>query len=219
MKKNQTRKTVFTLLRFSGLSVLTAIGLIVAGCKTNPHQSSPPPTQGQPIVPYVAPTPAAPAPSANTAPASGAIRIKAGVTTPLTDSDGIVWQPDQGFADGDTIARPDVTIENTKNQALYQSEHYGMTSFTWPVPNGKYIVKLHFAETYEGITGPGQRVFSVNVQGHEIKDLDIWAKTGGAMRPWIETVPIEVTDGKVHITFTPNVENPQINALEIIPEA
>ena len=142
-----------------------------------------------------------------------------GVTTPLTDSDGIVWQPDQGFADGDTIARPDVKIENTKNPALYQSEHYGMTSFTYPVANGKYLIKLHFAETYEGITGPGQRVFSVNVQGHEIKDLDIWSKAGGALRPWIESVPVEVTDGKVHITFTAGVENPEINGIEIIPQS
>jgi hypothetical protein len=93
-----------------------------------------------------------------------------------------------------------------------------MTSFTYPVRNGKYLVKLHFAETYEGITEPGQRVFSFNVQGHEFKDMDIWVKAGGPMRAYVESVPVEVTDGKVRITFTPNVENPQINAIEIIPQ-
>ncbi len=57
-------------------------------------------------------------------------------------------------------------IANTKDPALYRSEHYSMESFSCDVPNGKYLAKLHFAETFEGITGEGQRVFSFNVQGH-----------------------------------------------------
>ena len=45
--------------------------------------------------------------------------------------------------------------------------------------HGKYLAKLYFAETFEGITGLGQdRVFSYNVQGREFKDFDIWAKAG-----------------------------------------
>ena len=84
-----------------------------------------------------------------------------------------------------------------------------MTSFNWPLPNGKYTVKLHFCETYEGITGPGQRVFSFNVEGHEFKDLDLFAKVG-ALHAYIETVPVEITNGKLDITFTENIEHPQI---------
>jgi enterochelin esterase-like enzyme len=93
-----------------------------------------------------------------------------------------------------------------------------MDSFSWPVPNGKYVVKLHFAETFEGITGPGERVFSFNVQGREFKDFDVWVKAGGALKAYVETVPVEVTDGKIKVTFTPKVENPQICAIEIIPQ-
>ena len=84
-------------------------------------------------------------------------------------------------------------------------------------PNGKYTVKLHFAETYEGISGPGERVFSFNVQGHEFKDFDVFAKTGGAQRAYVETVNVDVTGGKLDITFTPNVQSPEINGVEIIP--
>jgi hypothetical protein len=62
-------------------------------------------------------------------------------------------------------------------------------------------------------------VFSFNVQGHEFKNFDIFAKAGGANRAYIETVPVEVTDGTFKITFTSNIENPAINAIEIIPEA
>lgn len=94
-----------------------------------------------------------------------------------------------------------------------------MDSFSWPVPNGRYLVKLHFAETFEGITGPGERVFSFNVQGREFKDFDVWVKAGGPLKAYVETVPVEVTDGKIRITFTPKVENPQICAIEIVPQA
>ena len=155
---------------------------------------------------------------ATTAPAGKAIRIKAGKFEPVKDADGNVWLADQGFSGGDTIERADIQIANTKSPDLYRAERYSMDSFSWPVPNGKYLVKLHFAETFEGITGPGERVFSFNVQGKEFKDFDVWVKAGGPLKAYVETVPVEVTDGKLKITFTPNVENPQICAIEIISQ-
>jgi hypothetical protein len=158
------------------------------------------------------------APAAKSKPASGVIRIRVGDTAPFTDSRGNVWLADQGFADGETILRPgDMKIANTTDPALYLAERYSMTSFSYAVPNGKYLVKLHFAETFDGITGPGQRVFSFNVEGQDFKDFDVWAKAGGPQRAYIETVPVEITDGKLDIKFTPKVENPEINGLEIIP--
>jgi hypothetical protein len=156
--------------------------------------------------------------AAESAPAKFApVRIKASATKPLTDEAGVVWQPDQGFADGETIDREGIAIQNTKTPSLYRSERYSMTAFKWPVPNGKYVVKLHFAETFDGITGPQQRVFSFNVEGKEFKDFDVWVKSGGFCRAYVETVNVEVTDGKLDITFTSGVENPEINALEILP--
>jgi hypothetical protein len=146
------------------------------------------------------------------------VRIKTGVSAPITDSSGNVWQADQGFADGETIERPDAQIANTKDPAIYRAERYSMTRFTQALPNGKYLVKLHFCETFEGITGPGERVFSFTVQGHEFKNFDVFVKAGGSNRAYIETVPVEVTNGKLDITFTPNIENPEINGIEIIPQ-
>lgn len=158
--------------------------------------------------------------SASTASSSDAtiVRIKAGKSEPVKDAEGNIWSADQGFEGGDTVERPDIQIANTKSPDLYRAERYSMESFKWPLPNGKYVVKLHFAETYDGITAPGERVFSFNVQGKEFKDFDVWVKAGGALKAYVETVPVEVTDGKLKITFTPNVENPQICAIEIIPQ-
>ncbi|MCX6925534.1 MAG: malectin domain-containing carbohydrate-binding protein [Verrucomicrobia bacterium] len=154
--------------------------------------------------------------SSATAPAAKIIRIKAGQSEPVKDAEGNTWLAEQGFEGGQTIARPDIQIANTKSPDLYRSEHYSMDSFTWPVPNGKYTVKLHFAETFDGITAAGERVFSFNVQGKEFKDFDVWVKAGGPLKAYVETVPVEVTEGKIKVTFTPKVENPQICAIEIV---
>ncbi|MHC4889489.1 MAG: outer membrane protein assembly factor BamB family protein, partial [Planctomycetota bacterium] len=110
-------------------------------------------------------------------------------------------------------------VTGTKDPGLFMSEHFSMSAFSCKIPNGKYLAKLYFAETYEGITGPGQRVFSYNVQGHEFKDFDIWVKAGGFRRAYVESVPVEVTNGEFRIVFTAKVENPAINAIEIIPQA
>ncbi len=226
---NPTPKSNLKVMRkttLSGTGVLCSAltALLLTGCQSTqaPAPSSPLPAQTPVAAAPAAPaTPVAaaptPAPADPTKP-QPIVRIKAGVTEPFTDSKGISWLPEQGFVDGETTDRPDLKIENTDDPSLYLTEHYSMTEFNHPVLNGKYLVKLHFCETYEGITGPGQRVFSFNVQGQEFKDLDIWVKAGGPLRPYVESVPVVVTDGKVHITFTPNVENPQINAIEIIPQ-
>ena len=131
------------------------------------------------IIPQATGTPAAPTPAKE----QGAIRIKAGSSAPFTDSAGNVWKAEEGFEGGSVIERPEIAIANTKDAGLYRSEHYSMDSFSCAVPNGKYTARLHFAETYEGITGEGQRVFSFNVQGHEFKDFDVWKKAGARTAP------------------------------------
>jgi hypothetical protein len=185
-----------------GLLISAFVALVLAGCHGGGARSP----QGT-----VATAPAA----LSAAP----IRIKAGVDAPFKDNKGNIWMPDTGlFADGDVATRDDsLAIANTTDPAMFRSERYGMTSFSYNLPNGKYKVKLYFADTYEGITGPGQRVFSFNVQGHEVKDFDIVAKVG-PNRADIETFDVDVTGGKLRINFTPNVENPEINAIEIIPQ-
>jgi len=145
-----------------------------------------------------------------------AIRINAGGTA-IKDASGLAWLADTGFEGGDVIERPDLDIANTKQPEIYRSEHYLMDSFSHKLPNGKYQVKLHFCETYEGVSGAGDRVFTFDVEGKVFKDFDVWAKAGGFAKAYVETVDVSVTDGKLDIKFTPQVENPQVNAIEIIP--
>lgn len=149
--------------------------------------------------------------------AADAIRIRMGTTTNTTDEKGVTWLADKGFTDGDTIDRTGIKVANTDTPSIYSAERYSMSTFSHALPNGKYTVKLHFAETYEGITAAGERVFSFNVEGHDFKDFDVTAKAGGVLKAYVETVAVEVKDGKLDIKFTSQVENPEVNAIEIIP--
>lgn len=161
--------------------------------------------------------PAAP-PPATPPPAGSAVRIDAGAQTSLTDAAGNPWLSDRGFVGGECAAREDdMKIGNTKDAGIYRTEHWGMSSFSQPLQNGRYVVKLHFAETYDGVIGPGGRVFSFNVEGREFRDFDVWAKAGGPRRAYVEIVSVDITDGKLDVTFESGVDEPEINGIEIIP--
>jgi Malectin domain len=201
----------FILWRCGSLISALAV-LLLAGCQSSKEQS------GGNMTTAAAAAPAQAAANESTA-ASKAIRIDAGSEKPYTDSEGNMWLADQGFPDGDITDRgADVQVSNTKDPAIYRTEHFDMTSFSQKVPNGKYTVKLHFAETYEGINGPEQRIFSFNVGGKEFKDFDVVAKAGGVRRAYVATVDdVNVTNGELDITFLENVQSPEINGIEIIP--
>jgi hypothetical protein len=171
-----------------------------------------------PTAPAAPTPPAAPARPVETVGAVSTIRINAGADTSYTDSAGNVWLADRGFEGGDTVVRPaDTEIANTKDGALYRTEHWGMYSFSQPLPNGKYVVKLHFAETSPNVTGPGGRLFSFYVEGTDFKDFDVWEKAGGPRRAYIETVSVNIADGKLDINFETIADSPEINAIEITP--
>ena len=204
------------------LSALTSTLIIVTGCQSGSNQAGTKPTT-TPAVTTTAPKPAvtAPAPAVSTTPAPASnltfpIRIKAGSSAAVKDATGVEWAAETGFSGGDVIERPDIPIAGTTQPEIYRSEHYSMDSFSQKLPNGKYTVKLHFCETYDGITGPGMRVFTFEVGGKTFKDFDVWVKAGAFQKAYVETVPVEVTNGQLEVKFTPQTENPEINAIEII---
>jgi hypothetical protein len=222
----------------AGLSVLAISLGAITGCQTDSASTKPAtsmpaakPAAAAPAaaLPKPAAAPAAAAPAATPArPAAAAqpdarkiIRVKAGVTDPVKDSKGNTWEADTNYVDGGTpYDRPTIDVSNTTEKALFLAERYGDSDFTYTfkVPNGKYKVNLYFAETYEGISGAGERVFDYEVQGNRVKNFDIYKKTGAAMKADVETQDAEVKDGKLVIKFyNTGTQNPCINAIEIIP--
>jgi hypothetical protein len=235
---NQIIKPMIKKLSLWPLLIVLPAAVVLSGCQakqptttttatptamssdSTPTVSPPTTTESTPAAPSGAGTTAAPL---NSGPptlvlANGAYRVKAGAQAPFTDSEGRVWQADEGFDGGDVIERDaDTKIQTTKDPGMFITEHYGMDSFSGKVPNRKYTANLYFCESYDGISGPGQRVFSFNVMGQEFKDFDVWVKAGGPYRPYMLTLPVEVTNGVFRIDFTTQIENPQINAIELIP--
>lgn len=158
-----------------------------------------------------------------TSSAPSAIRINAGGGA-YTDSLGQVWSADTGYNTGTTRTVSN-TISGTSSPALYRTERYDQAggselAYTLSVTNGAYIVRLHFAETYTGTYGVGLRVFDVDVQSQRaFEDVDIYAMAGGENRPLILETPTTVTNGQLQIRFLHQVQNPKINAIEVIPDS
>jgi len=147
------------------------------------------------------------------------IRIDAGATVGHTDEQGHVWLADKGFVGGDVVDRGAVTIEGTKLQKVYRTERWGMTAYELPVPNGRYRVRLRFVETYDGTDAAGQRVFTVAAGDQKVEDLDVFKEAGGRNKHIVKTLQnIDVTDGKLKITFTAaEGMNTMISGIEIFP--
>lgn len=131
----------------------------------------------------------------------------------LTTAGGQSFVADRGFIGGSVADRGNVAVANTANPALYRTERYAMTGYRFAVPNGEYQVRLHFAETY--LTAPGQRVFDVAVENQTLSSIDVVSLAGGANRALVLSANVRVSDGAIDLGFTPRVQQPMINAIEI----
>lgn len=161
-------------------------------------------------------------------PASTVIRINCGAEKEYTDETGAVWAADQvlaegttwGALDGETVLRDLKISEGTKAPEVFLTERFNMKGYQFALPNGKYTVRLLFAETYDGITQAGERVFSVKIQGQDaLADFDPFKDGGGFAKPVVkEFKGVGVTDGKLLIEFVPNIQSPEINGIEIVAE-
>jgi enterochelin esterase-like enzyme len=178
---------------------------------------------------FKAAAPTLPAPPVVPAAGKLVIRVACGAYQPYTDKNGNLWLPDEVKAPGASLSPLDgMTIERTETYEvpnvafpqIFRTERYSMSAYEFNLPNGKYTVRLHFAETFTGIYGEGERVYSFAVQGQKPeKDFDIFKEAGGPYKAiQREYKGVVVTDGKLRITFTPNIENPAINGIEIFAE-
>ncbi|MEK7954408.1 malectin domain-containing carbohydrate-binding protein [Luteolibacter soli] len=142
----------------------------------------------------------------------------------FTDVLGNVWAEDVGFFNtGSTAPNNTIPISGTDDDSLYQSERFDTSpagadlEFSTVVPNGKYEVKLYFAETYNQITAAGQRVFDVYAEEQlAIDDLDIFDRVGSNAALTMVLSPVTVTDGNLNIRFDHlGIQNPKVCAVEV----
>ncbi|NHE59654.1 PKD domain-containing protein [Cyclobacterium plantarum] len=102
---------------------------------------------------------------------------------------------------------------------IFNTERYNPGSsmqFNIPIPNGDYLVNLYMGNGYEGTSAPGQRVFSVAIEGEvQLPEVDLSAQYGHNVGAMVQ-IPITLDDEELNINFIKNIENPLINGIEII---
>jgi hypothetical protein len=105
-------------------------------------------------------------------------------------------------------------------EPLFQTGRFNSSvNISIPVSNGTYTVKTYHHETYFGIggrpSGPGQRVFDINIQGKLLKkDFDLFLENANQ-----ETVltfeKIEVVNNILTLNLTASVNNALISGISI----
>jgi hypothetical protein len=149
------------------------------------------------------------------------IRIACGAEEPVKE-----FVPDPNMLVG-AVNRRDVAIDTTAANAapagVYQTERYGRDfSYVYPVPkDGRYLVRLHFAEIFDD--GAGRRLENVAINSQPVlKDFDIFAAAGGLNKAVVKEFPGVAPDDRgnvvIRITTTPNSpdKNAKINGIEIV---
>jgi hypothetical protein len=144
-------------------------------------------------------------------------RINAGGDR-YVDPRGNVWAADTRFTGGHSVVI-DEEIDATDMDPLYRSERWifegESLSYNLPVPDGQYVVRLHFAEIWAGTVKSNMRKFDVLVEGEKVlASYDIAADVG-PMTAAIKQVVTTVRDGSLDIDFRHVVENPKISAIEV----
>ncbi len=158
------------------------------------------------------------------------VRLRAGWPGAWQDPSGQLWQADNYFQGGNALVRttnPSRETSNLPEMALYASERWGHFSYSVPVAEGRYRVKLifcegHFGSHNSGDGGLGSRVFDVFCNGVALlKDFDIFKEAGGEGRPVDKTFSgvRPTAQGKIVLTFVPVVGSACVNGIEVVDAA
>jgi hypothetical protein len=134
---------------------------------------------------------------------------------PSLSAQGTSWNTDESYVSGSTT-----TSNNSAysfSNPVYQSARYGNMTYSFSVPNGNYLITLKFAEIAEA--AKKSRIFNVSVNGKKsISKLDIAQKVG-LRKAYDVTIPVAVSNGNISIQFTSMKGSPQINGIQIVPNA
>ncbi|MDS0276765.1 malectin [Halomicroarcula sp. S1AR25-4] len=147
----------------------------------------------------------------------------------FTASNGDQWDPltDYLVAGGNNTSshgQPssiDSSVPSGTPSQIWETERWDPGSgdemqYEFPVPEGEQAeVRLYFYDGYGGTSFVGDRVFDISVEDQTVENFDIIEAYGdqtGAMKSFTVT-----SDGTIDVDFTHVVENPQINAIEILP--
>jgi len=146
------------------------------------------------------------------------LRVNAGSCAPCTDAQGRQWLADADYyRGGDLCDFGDAAVDAECGGALYRTQRIGAEGYAVPLCDGRYRVRLHFAELDIRCNAPGRRVFRVFAAGVDLGAVDVFADAGGLAAALVRETEVTVSGGTLEIAFDPVVNLPALAGLEIIP--
>jgi hypothetical protein len=136
--------------------------------------------------------------------------------------EGVAWSADDFFFSGLVFMTPEVVSGSTN--PVYQSERYAevgvedRVKYSFPVNNGRYLVRMHFAEIYDGANQPGERLFDVRLEKEKVlENIDLVAEVGYETAV-VKEFETDVADGELNLNVKNGATgNAKINGIEVIP--
>jgi hypothetical protein len=167
-------------------------------------------------------------------------RVNAGGGEIAAIDGGIVWEEDTTTNNSAYLSDPgsnsqagfNITTftpavdQTTTPVVIFQTERYDGTSgspnmtYSFPIATaGNHEVRLYMGNGWSGANDPGERVFSVTIEGiahPDLTDLDLTATFGHEVGAVVSHV-VDVTDGLLEIEFIHgSANNPMLNGIEVI---
>ena len=151
-------------------------------------------------------------------------RIKSAADNSITISDK-VWEADKNYRKGSIKLDKQVVqtpIDATDDDVLYQTYLSAAADLdqTWyeiPIPDGKYMLRMHFVENYWA--AEAARLFDITIEDQlRLANLDIY-KEVGYRTALVKDFEVRVTDGVLNINFAPTANRVAIAGLEIFEDS
>jgi hypothetical protein len=120
---------------------------------------------------------------------------------------------------GGTIDSTTSAVPSSTPAGVYDCERYGLSTWTFDVTSGAEVeVRLYLGNQFSGASGDGDRQYNVAIEGDQVLNQYDPVQDVGHATGTVKTFTVtENGDGTVTITFDPGpVENPQVNAIEIV---
>lgn len=126
------------------------------------------------------------------------------------------FSPPSTCASNGSCAYPDPKMGPPPYDTLRYGFGMAPFSYTIPAPNGNCDLTLGFSEPNK--TAAGQRIFTIAANGQTVADVDIFARAGLLTPTTIALGQVPVTDGFLHLTFTPkpNTWNAFVNSISAV---
>ncbi len=136
---------------------------------------------------------------------------------------GAFSEDGDSYVDGDTFIYPgeNKKIEGSddKNYEALKTHRWGKNGKTWkysyPFENRQsFDCTLFFVETSPFYSGPGKRVFDVQIMDKEIKNIDVFKGAGGSYRVLSRNVKNVIVKEAFTLKFSSKVGDSMISYLE-----